>query len=79
VTGEKRKRTPGPGGKETTLEREVMKSLTRFLKDDSGATAIEYGLIAAGIAIVIIVAVQLVGTNLDVIFDRIAAALTVPA
>jgi pilus assembly protein Flp/PilA len=56
-----------------------MKSLTRFLKDDSGATAIEYGLIAAGIAIVIIAAVQLVGTNLDVIFDRIAAALTVPA
>jgi pilus assembly protein Flp/PilA len=61
------------------VEREVMKSLTRFLKDESGATAIEYGLIAAGIAIVIIVAVQLVGTNLDIIFDRIAAALTVPA
>ena len=42
-----------------------MKNLvSRFLKDESGATAIEYGLIAAGIAIAIIAAVQGVGTQL---------------
>ena len=39
--------------------------VTRFLKNESGATAIEYGLIAAGIAVVIIGVVQAVGTNLD--------------
>ena len=38
--------------------------LKRFAKDESGATAIEYGLIAAGIAVVIIVVVGEVGTNL---------------
>jgi pilus assembly protein Flp/PilA len=53
-----------------------MKSLARFLKDESGATAIEYGLIASGIAVVIIVTVQLVGTNLDAVFDKIADNLT---
>ena len=44
----------------------------RFLRDDSGATAIEYGLIAAGIAVVIITAVQLVGTNLSTTFNSVA-------
>ena len=38
----------------------------RFLKDDSGATAIEYGLIAAGISVAIIAAVKTVGTSLAV-------------
>jgi pilus assembly protein Flp/PilA len=46
--------------------------VTRFLKDESGATAIEYGLIAAGIAVVIIGAVQTVGTNLGAAFNKIA-------
>ena len=42
-----------------------MKNLiTRFVKDESGATAIEYGLIAAGIAVAIIAAVQGLGTKL---------------
>ena len=49
-----------------------MKKFSQFLKNESGATAIEYGLIAAGIAIAIIVAVQLVGTNLETAFDNIA-------
>ncbi len=44
----------------------------RFLRDDSGATAIEYGLIASGIALAIIVAVQLVGTNLNTTFNSVA-------
>ena len=47
----------------------------RFLRDDSGATAIEYGLIAAGIAVVIITAVQLVGTNLSGTFNNVANAV----
>ena len=49
--------------------------ITRFLKNESGATAIEYGLIAAGIAVVIIAAVQAVGTALDVKFDAVEAGL----
>jgi pilus assembly protein Flp/PilA len=47
----------------------------RFLKNESGATAIEYGLIAAGIAVVIITAVQLVGTNLTTTFNSVANAV----
>ena len=47
--------------------------LKSFVKDESGATAIEYGLIAAGIAVVIIGAVQLVGTNLTTQFNDISA------
>ncbi|MFF2273464.1 Flp family type IVb pilin [Agromyces sp. NPDC058136] len=43
--------------------------------NEEGATAVEYGLIVALIAVVIIAAVTLVGTNLDLIFDQIAAAL----
>jgi pilus assembly protein Flp/PilA len=51
-----------------------MKTLVlHFLRDDSGATAIEYGLIAALIAVVIIGAVQLVGSNLNTTFSTIAA------
>ena len=49
--------------------------VSRFVKDESGATAIEYGLIAAGISVVIIAAVNLVGTNLTGVFNAIAAAL----
>jgi pilus assembly protein Flp/PilA len=47
----------------------------RFLKDQSGATAIEYGLIAAGIAVVIIAAVQSVGANLKGTFTTVANAV----
>ncbi len=53
-----------------------MKNLVaRFVSDESGATAIEYGLIAAGIAVVIISAVNLVGTNLSTKFGEISTAL----
>jgi len=48
----------------------------RFLKNESGATAIEYGLIAGLISVVIITAVTLVGTNLTATFDAIGVALT---
>jgi pilus assembly protein Flp/PilA len=53
-----------------------MKSLIlSFFKDESGATAIEYGLIAAGIAIAIITAVQGVGTQLGTNFGTISTSL----
>jgi pilus assembly protein Flp/PilA len=53
-----------------------MKSLIlTFFKDDAGATAIEYGLIAAGIAIAIITAVQGVGAKLSTNFDSISTSL----
>jgi len=48
------------------------KFVSRFLSDESGATAIEYGLIAALIAVVIVGAVTAVGTNLQGTFNRIA-------
>ncbi|MBW7850751.1 MAG: Flp family type IVb pilin [Rhodospirillales bacterium] len=51
---------------------DMFKNLCR---DDNGATAIEYGLLAALISVVIIAAVQLIGTQLDVTFDKIGAAL----
>jgi len=50
-------------------------SLARFFKDQSGATAIEYGLIAAGISVAIIAAVQAVGTNLNTTFTSVSTAL----
>jgi pilus assembly protein Flp/PilA len=49
--------------------------LTQVLRDDSGATAIEYGLIAALIAVAAIAAFQLVGTNLSDTFHGIATQL----
>ena len=53
-----------------------MKTLmTRFAKDESGATAIEYGLIAALIAVVIISAVQIVGTKLSTTFTSVSGNL----
>jgi pilus assembly protein Flp/PilA len=46
-----------------------------FLKDESGATAIEYGLIAAGISIVIVASVNSVGTALNGTFSTVATQL----
>ena len=47
----------------------------RFIADQSGATAIEYGLIAALIAVVIIGAVQVVGTNLSTTFTKVSGSI----
>jgi pilus assembly protein Flp/PilA len=52
-----------------------MSALMRFLRDESGATAIEYGLIAAGISVAIITVVKNVGTNLSGTFTSIQNAL----
>lgn len=51
------------------------KILARFLKDESGATAIEYGLIAALIALAIVVGAGMLGTALDEQFQHIADEL----
>ena len=61
----------GAGNSGLTM-REV---LARFFKDETGATAIEYGLIAAGISVAIIVAVETLGTNLNTTFTSVSTAL----
>jgi pilus assembly protein Flp/PilA len=53
-----------------------MKLVSRFFKDESGATAIEYGLIAALIAVVIIGAVTTLGGNMNSAFETVATGTT---
>ena len=53
----------------------VMPRVLAFLKDELGATAIEYGLIAAGISVVIIATVNAIGTNLNAKFSSISTQL----
>ena len=53
-----------------------MKNLiSRFVSDESGATAIEYGLIAAGISVAIIAVVQGIGPKLNTTFTKVSTAL----
>lgn len=52
-----------------------MRMISRFLKDETGATAIEYGLIAAGISLAIIAAVNGLGTKLNSKFTSINSSL----
>jgi pilus assembly protein Flp/PilA len=56
-------------------EAKLKRSFLGFLADEKGATAIEYGLIAAGIAIAIITAVNGVGTQLSTNFNTISSSL----
>ena len=49
-----------------------MKLVTKFLKDESGATAIEYGLIAALISVAIIAAASALGSNIATTFETIS-------
>jgi pilus assembly protein Flp/PilA len=60
----------------STTEISMMNLFSRFVRDESGATAIEYGLIAAGIAVIIITAVQLVGSNLNDTFTCVSKAVS---
>ena len=53
----------------------AMSILLRFVGDESGATAIEYGLIAAGISVAIIAVVQGLGSNLNATFTSVSTAL----
>jgi pilus assembly protein Flp/PilA len=52
-----------------------MRLIIRFLKDESAATAIEYGLIAAGIALTIIPVITGLGTRLKTTFSSVSSAL----
>jgi len=52
-----------------------MSTLCAFFRDENGATAIEYGLIAAGISIVIVAAVNGIGTSLNTKFTAVSTAL----
>jgi pilus assembly protein Flp/PilA len=51
-------------------------ALARFLEDESGAAAIEYGLIAAGISVAIIAAVNALGTQLSSTFSTVSSQLS---
>ena len=53
----------------------MTKLLRKFIVDDQGATAIEYGLIAAGISVAIIAAVTSLGSNLNATFSSVSSAL----
>ena len=53
----------------------MFRQFTAFLSDQSGATAIEYGLIAAGIAVAIIATVQALGTSLNSTFSTVSSSL----
>jgi pilus assembly protein Flp/PilA len=57
----------------------MCKFLSRFSKDTSGATAIEYALIAALIAVAVIGGAQALGTNLNARFNTIATTISNPA
>jgi pilus assembly protein Flp/PilA len=58
-----------------SMEAVLRRSFLKFLSDQSGATAIEYGLIAAGISLAIIAVVNGLGTNLNAKFDSINTSL----
>jgi pilus assembly protein Flp/PilA len=62
-------------GKFQTAEAKLKRIVFQFLSDEAGATAIEYGLIAAGIALAIIAAVNGLGTNLNNVFTSVNNSL----
>jgi pilus assembly protein Flp/PilA len=57
------------------MESEMKHLLSQFLIDQSGATAIEYGLIAAGISVAIIAVVNALGTQLQTTFTSVSSQL----
>ena len=56
-------------------ERAMTPLVARFIKDESGTTAIEYALIGVGISVAILAAVQLLGSNVSALYDTVAAAI----
>lgn len=52
-----------------------MSKVSAFIEDESGATAIEYGLIAAGVSVVIIATVNAIGTTLNAKFQSVSTRL----
>ena len=66
--------SPHGAGQHQT-EKEMKKLFVRFLKDQSGVTAIEYGLIAGLISVVILASVTAIGSSIQGLFQTIATAL----
>jgi pilus assembly protein Flp/PilA len=64
-----------PGDNRNGSEANMARLLARFQKDQSGATAIEYGLIAAGISVAIIAVVAGLGSQLNTTFTSVSSAL----
>jgi pilus assembly protein Flp/PilA len=56
----------------------MLKSLVRFMKDEEAPTAVEYGIMVAGIAVVIIAVVFLLGTNVEKVLNHTAKHIGVP-
>ncbi|UCH44488.1 MAG: Flp family type IVb pilin [Nitrospiraceae bacterium] len=56
-------------------EIESMRKMMRFLKDEEGATAVEYGIMVAAIAAVIVIVVYAIGVKVDTAFDTVNAAM----
>jgi pilus assembly protein Flp/PilA len=64
-------------GKKTNKEKESMKALIqKFFQEEEGATAVEYGLLVALIAVVIMAAVGTLGTNLNTKFSSVATSIS---
>ena len=55
-----------------------MEQLKKFFREEEGATAVEYGLMVALIAVVIIIAVGILGNNLSLLFNYVAGKITTP-
>jgi pilus assembly protein Flp/PilA len=73
-------KSPEPGKKtKTYMEEKNMNSIKKFVADESGVTAIEYGLIACLIAVAIIAMVTLVGTGLNNVFNLVQQKLNAAA
>ena len=76
VSATSEKSSSGVGHPRVLLKLETeMNIISRFFRDESGATAIEYGLIAALIAVVIITGVTAVGTSLQATFTTLSGKL----
>jgi len=56
----------------------MLKSLVRFIKDEEAPTAVEYGIMVAGIAVVIIAVVFLLGTNVEKVLNHATRHISVP-
>ena len=57
------------------ISSEIATPLSRFLRDESGATAIEYAMIASGVAVTIVAAVTSLGTNVKALFTSVSTSL----
>ena len=71
-----RRSVSGPPSKQSKVRRlQTMTKIYAFLNDESGATAIEYGLLAALISIAALAAMKTVGTKLSTTFSKVGASL----